>query len=71
MNPSLRTSWWYCRAKEAKRQARLETRPPRTAVRRMDFLLQVDTVNGDSRSDTDMGRQPSNPAQRSELKVSR
>ena len=40
MNPSLRTSWWYCRAKEAKRQARLETRPPKTAVRRMDFRLQ-------------------------------
>ena len=28
------------RRKEANRQARLEMRPPRTAVRRMDFRLQ-------------------------------
>ena len=42
----LRNTWWICWANEAKRAARARTRPPRTAVRRVDFLRQRATTSG-------------------------
>ena len=52
MMPSERKSWWCWLAKEEKRQPRAATRPPMTAVRRVDLRRHTATVTGDASSDT-------------------
>ena len=54
-------SWWNCVAKEVKRQPKAATRPPMTAVSRVDFLRQNDIVTGDTRRPTDMETAPTHP----------
>ena len=52
MSPMERKSWWCWLAKEEKRQPRAATRPPMTAVRRVDLRRHTATVTGDASSDT-------------------
>ena len=47
----LKNIWKYCFANEANNKESDMTRPPITAVRRVDFLRQRDTRKGDSRYD--------------------
>ena len=42
----LRKTWWSCWAKEAKRAASAKTRPPRTAVNRVDLRRHRATTRG-------------------------
>ena len=52
MIPIARKSWWCWLAKEEKRQPRAATRPPMTAVSRVDRRRHTATVTGDASSDT-------------------
>ena len=52
MIPMARKSWWCWLAKEEKRQPRAATRPPMTAVSRVDLRRHTATVTGDASSDT-------------------
>ena len=57
-------SWWNCVAKEEKRQERPVTRPPVTAVRRVDLWRQRETEAGASTSDTAVHSGDSQPGTR-------
>ena len=57
-------SWWNCVAKEEKRQERPVTRPPVTAVRRVDLCRQRETEAGASTSDTAVHSGDSQPGTR-------
>ena len=64
MRPRLMMSWWNCVAKEEKRQERPVTRPPVTAVRRVDLWRQRETEAGASTSDTAVHSGDSQPGTR-------
>ena len=54
-------SWWNREAKEVKSSPRAATSPPRTAVRRVDFLRQMAMVRGERSHDSAIERAPSQP----------
>ena len=53
-------------ANEVNRHASAVTRPPRTAVRRVDFRRQMAIVNGEIMRDTEVERAPSQPGRKAE-----
>ena len=60
-------TWCHWLAKEGKRQPRLSTRPPTTAVILVDFRLQMATVRGETRSDTQTDSAPTAPGPRHDI----
>ena len=67
MNPMARKSWWCRLAKEEKRQPRAATRPPMTAVSRVDRRRHTATVTGDASSDTHAHSEHSHTANKRRL----
>ena len=57
----LKNSWWNWLAKEEKRHPKANTRPPITAVSRVDLRLHTPTVKGEKISPKDSERPPRAP----------
>ena len=58
MIPRLKYIWWNWFANEVKRHPKAITRPPITAVKRVDFFRQIPIVMGDKKSETDIHNDP-------------
>ena len=54
-------SWWNWLAKDVKRHPKAVTKPPKTAVKRVDFLLQIPMVMGDISNERHDEVAPSHP----------
>ena len=54
-------SWWNWLAKDVKRHPKAVTKPPKTAVKRVDFLLQIPMVMGDISNERHDDVAPSHP----------
>ena len=54
-------SWWNWLAKDVKRHPKAVTKPPKTAVKRVDFRLQIPMVMGDISNERHDDVAPSHP----------
>ena len=63
--PKLKYIWWKWFANEVKRHPSAITRPPITAVNRVDFLRQIPIVIGDKKSDIDIHSDPNQTEKKS------
>ena len=59
-------SWWNWLAKEVNRHPKAVIRPPITAVKRVDFLLQIPIVIGDINNERQVDVAPNHPANKIE-----
>ena len=60
-------SWWNWLAKEVKRQPNAVTKPPKTAVRRVDFLRQIPIVIGEISNERQVDVAPNHPEKLEEV----
>jgi hypothetical protein len=59
-------SWWNWLAKDVKRHPKAVISPPKTAVKRVDFLLQMPIVIGDINNERQVDVAPNHPVNKTE-----